>query len=174
MFSRKKVEGSKMNLFIPNSREGFTVWFRLCPRETRLWDGGGEGKGHRLLWGCVSRRVVSWSLRPHALWSIRLLCPWNSPGKNTAVGCRSLLQGNLPDPGMEPRSPALQADPLPSELPGPWEQRLRHVSELSVLDSPGAPTGCGGSEGSSDVGHVNRSRSTPLRSPELRKQRPQA
>ena len=23
----------------------------------------------------------------------RLLCPWNSPGKNTGVGCHSLLQG---------------------------------------------------------------------------------
>ena len=26
--------------------------------------------------------------------------------------------GDLPDPGIEPRSPALQADTLPSELPG--------------------------------------------------------
>ena len=26
--------------------------------------------------------------------------------------------GNLPNPGNEPRSPALQADTLPSELPG--------------------------------------------------------
>ena len=26
--------------------------------------------------------------------------------------------GDLPDPGMEPRSPALQADSLPSEPPG--------------------------------------------------------
>ena len=26
--------------------------------------------------------------------------------------------GNLPDPGVEPRSPALQADSLPSEQPG--------------------------------------------------------
>ena len=26
--------------------------------------------------------------------------------------------GDLPDPGIEPRSPALQADALPSELPG--------------------------------------------------------
>ena len=26
--------------------------------------------------------------------------------------------GDLPDPGIEPRSPALQADPLPSEPPG--------------------------------------------------------
>ena len=30
--------------------------------------------------------------------------------------------GDLPDPGIKPRSPALQADPLPSEPPGkPWE-----------------------------------------------------
>ena len=26
--------------------------------------------------------------------------------------------GDLPDPGIEPRSPALQADSLPSESPG--------------------------------------------------------
>ena len=31
---------------------------------------------------------------------------------------RDLLRGNLPDPGMESRSPALQADSLPSEPPG--------------------------------------------------------
>ena len=30
----------------------------------------------------------------------------NSPGKNTGVGWHALLQGNLPDPGMEPLSPA--------------------------------------------------------------------
>ena len=42
----------------------------------------------------------------------------DSPGKNTAMGCHALLQGNLPDPGMELRSPALQADSLPSELRG--------------------------------------------------------
>ena len=29
----------------------------------------------------------------------RLLCPWNSPGKNTAVGSRSLLQGIFPTKG---------------------------------------------------------------------------
>ena len=27
------------------------------------------------------------------LWSASLLCPWDSPGKNTRVGCRALLQG---------------------------------------------------------------------------------
>ena len=38
--------------------------------------------------------------------------------KNTGVGCHFLLQGNLPDPGIEPRSPALRADTLTSEPPG--------------------------------------------------------
>ena len=40
------------------------------------------------------------------------------PGKNTGVGSHSLLQGNLPNPGTEPGSPALQADSLPSKPPG--------------------------------------------------------
>ena len=30
----------------------------------------------------------------------RLLCPWNSPGKNTEVGCHSLLQGIFPTQGL--------------------------------------------------------------------------
>ena len=47
-----------------------------------------------------------------------LLCPWNSPGKNAGVWLPCLPRGDLPDPGMEPRSPALQADSLPSEPPG--------------------------------------------------------
>ena len=47
----------------------------------------------------------------------RLLCPCNSPGKNTGVGCYSFTQGNLPNPGIEPRSPTLQADSLLSEPP---------------------------------------------------------
>ena len=39
-------------------------------------------------------------------------------GKNTGVGYHALPPGHLPNPGIEPRSPALQADALPSELPG--------------------------------------------------------
>ena len=39
----------------------------------------------------VSGSVVSNSLRPHGLQYARLPCPWNSPGKNTAVGSHFLL-----------------------------------------------------------------------------------
>ena len=37
--------------------------------------------------------VVSDSFWPHELKPARFLCPWNSPGQNTGVGCHSLLQG---------------------------------------------------------------------------------
>ena len=40
----------------------------------------------------------------------------NSQGQSIAVGSLSLLQGNLPNPGIESRSPSLQADSLPTEL----------------------------------------------------------
>ena len=43
----------------------------------------------------VGRSVLSDSLQPHGLWPTKLLCPWNSPGKSTAVGCHFLLQGNF-------------------------------------------------------------------------------
>ena len=41
---------------------------------------------------CVSCSVLSDSLWPHGLWPARLLCPRDSPGKNTGVVCHSLLQ----------------------------------------------------------------------------------
>ena len=37
------------------------------------------------------------------------------PGQNTGVGSLSLLQGNLPNPGIQPRSPTSQADSLPTD-----------------------------------------------------------
>ena len=39
------------------------------------------------------------TLQHHGLQPTRLLCPWNSPGKNTGLGSHSLLQGNLPHSG---------------------------------------------------------------------------
>ena len=54
-------------------------------------------------WVSESCSVVSNSLPPHGRYG-----PWNSPGQNIGVGSLSLLQGDLPDPGIEPGSPALQ------------------------------------------------------------------
>ena len=108
---------------------------------------------------------MSDSVQPHRRQFTRLLCPWDSPGKNTGVGCHFFLHcmkvksesevaqscltppdpmdcslasplsmefsrqeywsgfpfpspGNLPESGIEPGSPALEADALTSEPPG--------------------------------------------------------
>ena len=41
-----------------------------------------------------------------------LLCPSDCPGKDAGASCHSVSPGDLPDPGIEPGSPALQADSL--------------------------------------------------------------
>ena len=50
----------------------------------------------------VSCSVVSHSWWPHGLQPSRLLCPWDSPGKNTGVGCHALLQGIFSTQGSYP------------------------------------------------------------------------
>ena len=56
-------------------------------------------------------------LRPHELY-----ISWNCPGQNTGVGSLFLLQGNLFNPGIKQKSPALQADSLPTEPPDPQKR----------------------------------------------------
>ena len=38
--------------------------------------------------------VASDSVTPRGLWPTRLLCPWDSPGRDTGVGYCALLQGS--------------------------------------------------------------------------------
>ena len=55
---------------------------------------------------------------PPGLYPAKLLCPWNSPGKNTGLGCQSLLQGIFPTQGLNPSLLHWQADSLPLAPPG--------------------------------------------------------
>ena len=48
--------------------------------------------------------VMSDFLQPYELQPARLLCPWDSPGKNTAVVCLYSPPGDLPNLGIEPTS----------------------------------------------------------------------
>ena len=57
------------------------------------------------------------TLQPHGLQPARLLCPWGFSRQEHWSGL-PCSPGDLPNPGIEPRSPALQADSLPAELPG--------------------------------------------------------
>ena len=52
-----------------------------------------KGMNDQVYGRSVSRSVVPNSLQLHGLLPARLLCPWNSPGKNTGVGCHFFLQG---------------------------------------------------------------------------------
>ena len=55
-----------------------------------------------------------------APWTARLLSPWIFPGRNTRVGCHSLLQGIFPSQGLNPCRLCLlswQADSLPLASP---------------------------------------------------------
>ena len=72
----------------------------------------------------VSSSVVSDAVIPWAV-AARLLCAWDSPGKNPGVGWPFPSPGDFPDPGFEPGSLALQADSLPPEPPGkPGSEKL--------------------------------------------------
>ena len=60
-----------------------------------------------------SLSVMSNSLQLHGLYS-----PWNSPGQNTGVGSFFPSPGDLPNPRIKPRSPALHMDSLPAKSQG--------------------------------------------------------
>ena len=56
---------------------------------------------------------LSDSLQPHGLYPGRLLCPWNSPGKNTGIVCHFLVQRIFWTQGLNPHLLHWQADSLP-------------------------------------------------------------
>ena len=62
---------------------------------------------------CCVASVMSDSVRPHRGQPTRLPCPWDSPGKNTGVGCHFLLQC------MKVKSESEVAESCPT-LATPW------------------------------------------------------
>ena len=53
-------------------------------------------------------------------WTVarQLRCPWGFPGKESWSGLPFPSPGELPNPGIKPRSFTLQVDSLPSDPPG--------------------------------------------------------
>ena len=79
----------------------------------------------------VSCSVVSDSLRLHGLQPVRLLCPWDFPGKNTGVGCHFLLQRIFPTQGSNLGLPRCRQMLLPSEPPGKSYPLVISISHLT-------------------------------------------
>ena len=65
------------------------------------------------------------TLQPHGLWPARLLCPWRFSRQEFWSGLPLSSSGDLPNPRIEPRSPELQADSLPS-IPGLFSFLLKY------------------------------------------------
>ena len=82
---------------------------------------------------CVSCSVMSDSLWPHGLQPTRLLCSWDSPGKNTGLPCPP--PGDLPSPGIKSQSHDLhllhwQASSLP--LAPPEMSNISYVYSTNI------------------------------------------
>ena len=71
----------------------------------------------------LSHSVVSDFLQAHRLQLARLLCPYRFSRQEYWRGLPRPPPGDLPNSGIKPRYPILQADSLPSEPPG---KPLRH------------------------------------------------
>ena len=78
---------------------------------------------------------MSDSVRPHGLQPIRLLHPWDSPGKNTGVGCHFLLQCMKVKSKSEVAQlcPTLN-DPMDCSLLGFFQARVHAIFQARVLE----------------------------------------
>ena len=65
----------------------------------------------------LNHSVMSDSLQPYGLYSTRLLCPWGLSRQEYWSGSPRPPPRDLPNPRIEPMSPSLQVDSLPSEPP---------------------------------------------------------
>ena len=75
--------------------------------------------------------VMSDSFQPQGLYPARLLCPWGFSRQEYWSGLLYSSPGDLPNPGIKPRSPTLQVDSLLSEQPG--KPRSTGRGSLSLL-----------------------------------------
>ena len=79
---------------------------------------------------CWVTSVVSDSVRPHRRQPTRMLRPWDSPGKNTGVGCHFLLQCMKVKSEVAQSCPTL-SDPMDCSLPG---SSIHGIFQARVLE----------------------------------------
>ena len=75
---------------------------------------------------------MSDSVRPHRRQPTRLLCPWDSPGKDTGVGCHFLLQCmKVKSESEVAQSCPTPSDPVDCSLPG---SSIHGIFQARVLE----------------------------------------
>ena len=84
---------------------------------------------------CQVASVMSDSMQPHRRQPTRLLRPWDSPGKNTGVGCHFLLQCmKVKSESEVAQSCPTLCDPMDCSLPGSSIHNRLHILWLSLYD----------------------------------------
>ena len=73
---------------------------------------------------------MSNSWPPHGPQPTRLLCPWDSPSKNTEVSCHALFQGILPTQGWNPYLLCLLYCQMDSLLLAPREKSQSNYTPI--------------------------------------------
>ena len=85
-----------------------------------------------LLSYCKVTSVMSDSVRPHRRQPTRLPCPWDSPGKNTGMGCHFLLQRMKVKSESEVAQSCLTlGDPMDCSVPG---SSIHGIFQARVLE----------------------------------------
>ena len=81
---------------------------------------------------CYVTSVVSNSVQPQRWQPTRLPCPWDSPGKNTGVGCHFLLQCmKVKSESEVTRSCPTLSNPMDCSLPG---SSIHGIFQVRVLE----------------------------------------
>ena len=95
---------------------------------------------------CEVASVVSDSVRPQRRQPTRLCRPWDSPGKNTGVGCHFLLQCmKVKSESEVTQSCPTLSDPMDYSLPGSstygiFQARVLEWVAIAFSASPGGPS----------------------------------
>ena len=117
-------------LSFPRRQHGTSEWHKAC-----AWSNTNFKIFFKLSFATQFNATVEYSLHSwHRYYNLEMsLCfkggyEFDRP---SGVGSRSLLQGDLPNSGIKPRSPALQAGSLPAEPPG--KPKKTGVGRLSLL-----------------------------------------
>ena len=114
------------------------MWHLCCDKSTIEFRCGASPQiflpsFHHPLFSCMlSCSVVSDSLRPYGLQPTRLLCPWGFSRQEYWSGLPCPPPGDLPNPGIKPRTSTLQVDSLPSEPPGKPSPLLTQEQKGSI------------------------------------------
>ena len=91
---------------------------------------------------CYFASVVSDSVRPHRRQPTSLPCPWDSPGKNTGVGCHFFFQCmKVKSESDVAQSCPTPSDPMDCSLPGSsvhgiFQARVLEWGAIAYMQKP--------------------------------------